>query len=136
MHDRKDGEGVYVFEDGSLFVGQFKADRPVCETGKFLGATSIWQLDDATDVTDTAGGQVSSDDASPATAGLSGFGPRVSCLQLYISDLLQERDAPAVTYKSISNMLVMYNTELRALYDRYRWVRLDFLSSAGLPLVQ
>ncbi|MGL7921247.1 hypothetical protein, partial [Salmonella sp. NW715] len=27
--DKKHGEGMYVFEDGTLFQGQFKDDRPV-----------------------------------------------------------------------------------------------------------
>eukprot|EP00879_Flechtneria_rotunda_P021841 GHRR01023031.1.p1 GENE.GHRR01023031.1~~GHRR01023031.1.p1 ORF type:complete len:297 (+),score=88.70 GHRR01023031.1:909-1799(+) len=74
-------------------------------------------------VADTAaGGNVASTGTAAGgspIAGPPGFGPRVSILQLYIADLLQEYDAPAATYKTISNLLVGYNTELRALYDKY-----------------
>jgi hypothetical protein len=44
-------------------------------------------------------------------------------MQLYIADMLQEYEGqPAVVYKAVSNLLVGFNTELRLLYDKYRWV--------------
>lgn len=61
----------------------------------------------------------------PAAGSISGpgFGPAVSVMQLYIADLLQEYDGQAAaTYRTVSNLLVAFNTELRLLYDRYRCV--------------
>lgn len=61
---------------------------------------------------------------SSSSPGGSSFGPATSVMQLYISDLLLEYDAQAAAaYKAVSNLLVGCSTELRLLYDRYRWVR-------------
>lgn len=140
--DKKQGPGVYVFEDGSVFSGQFAADRPVLDAGTFSGAADTFPPEihtaGATDrprgsstatPRDTAlaatGAQaVNADGSATSTSAASatcppGFGLRVSALQLYIDDLLQDVDKPAATYKAISNLLVGHNSELRALYDRY-----------------
>jgi len=73
----------------------------------------------------------------PAAAASSGsgpgFGPAVSVMQLYIADLLQEYDGQAAaTYRTVSNLLVAFNTELRLLYDRYRCVAQAARCSTGL----
>jgi hypothetical protein len=52
-------------------------------------------------------------------------------MQLYIADMLQEYEGqPAVVYKAVSNLLVGFNTELRLLYDKYRWVMLLWSGSS------
>eukprot|EP00878_Enallax_costatus_P044980 GHUV01053798.1.p1 GENE.GHUV01053798.1~~GHUV01053798.1.p1 ORF type:complete len:432 (+),score=116.05 GHUV01053798.1:471-1766(+) len=141
-HDKKQGQGVYVFEDGIVFSGQFAADRPVLDAGTFLGAAGTFppEIQAATPSNRPSGSSTatprdaalaataaqgpnaegSSTAAGAATAsGPPGFGQRISALQLYIEDLLQDVDEPAATYKAISNLLVGHNSELRALYDRY-----------------
>jgi hypothetical protein len=40
--DRKQGTGVYIFEDGTVFAGQFAADRPVLQEGAMLGAANTF----------------------------------------------------------------------------------------------
>lgn len=133
--DKKQGHGVYVFEDGSTFKGQFAADKPGLDAGTLQGAMNTLPLAAAAETgicttTATANASAAADaqaaaaNGATATAtdmacGVSGFGPRVSTLQLYISDLLQECDAPQSTYTAVGNLLVGHNTELRALYDRY-----------------
>lgn len=50
------------------------------------------------------------------------FGPATCVMQLYIADLLQCYEGqPDAVYKPVSNLLVGYNTELRLLYNKYRW---------------
>lgn len=64
-----------------------------------------------------AGGSAVSTSSGPC------FGPATCVMQLYIADLLQCYEGqPEAVYKPVSNLLVGYNTELRLLYDKYRWV--------------
>eukprot|EP00775_Hariotina_reticulata_P006988 gene6988-7202_t len=139
--DKKQGLGVYMFEDGTVFAGQFAADRPVLEQGCISGAeSSLAELypagcrsscgtvpppsagtpsDAGATTADTRAASFGGGTASSAAAGPPGFGPRVACLQLYIADLLIGCEAPCATYKLVSNILIGYNSELRALYDKY-----------------
>jgi len=151
--DKKQGQGAYMFEDGTVFLGQFAADKPLLEQGCITGAdTSLAELhpagcgascriisapctstpsDAGANTPDARRASAGGSTAASAAANPPGFGPRVAGLQLYIVDLLADCQAPCATYKTVSNLLTGYNSELRALYDKYRCGTCSRLSLLG-----
>jgi len=48
-----------------------------------------------------------------------------------VNDLFDEEEVPAAAARGVSNLLMVYNTDLRALYDKYWCVILVLLWSAA-----
>ncbi|KAJ9512720.1 hypothetical protein QJQ45_019057 [Haematococcus lacustris] len=95
--DKKQGPGVHVFENGEVWQGMFCDDRPVLEGGAVF---------------------------APRQPGLAlqselprGWVGGVAVAQ--VSDLIDEEEVPAAAARGMANVLMVYNTELRALYDKY-----------------
>ena len=81
-----------MFENGDTWVGQFIEDRPV----------------------------VSSPPTADGGAGIEQpFVPRGQHLTLPVEDLVVEEESAAAALKGIGNVLMVYNSDLRSLYDKY-----------------
>jgi hypothetical protein len=90
--------------------------KRVSSAGSAASATSAATGKPSTAESQAAGGSAVSTSSGPC------FGPAMCVMQLYIADLLQCYEGqPEAVYKPVSNLLVGYNTELRLLYDKYRW---------------
>lgn len=89
-HDnKKHGMGAFTFEDGTVFEGMFDTDRPQRNDG----------------VAAELGEVVMEAPSMPAI--------------IYIDDLLEEEENPEVTFATVTNILLRYNTELKAVYRFY-----------------
>ena len=69
---------------------------------------------------DTWRGQFAED--RPVLAEGEQFAPKVANVLLYISDLVEEEETPAAALRQINNVVMVYNSDLRTLYDMYWWV--------------
>ncbi len=108
---------MFVLEDGSVFEGAFKADRPDLATGRFsYGAAGAAGSGGGVSAA-TGAAAAEAAEASCQSAGVE-FGPRVGVLQFYIGDLLGEEAAPEAA-KAVTNLMIGFNPDLRLLYDKY-----------------
>lgn len=66
---------------------------------------------------DTWTGQFSED--RPVLEEGEHFAPKQINVVMYISDLVEEEEVPAASLRAINNVAMVYNSDLRSLYDLY-----------------
>ncbi|KAJ9512188.1 hypothetical protein QJQ45_012658 [Haematococcus lacustris] len=102
---QREGYGVMFYATGSRFEGTWRADKKQGPGVHVFENGEIWQ------------GMFCDD--RPVLEGGAVFAPRQPGLALQVSDLIDEEEVPAAAARGMANVLMVYNTELRALYDKY-----------------
>eukprot|EP00798_Chlamydomonas_sp_ICE-L_P022097 gene22097-29154_t len=105
IHGQRTGYGVLFYATGARYEGMWLADKkegPGCfvfENGEnWLGSFQ---------------------DDRPVLADGERFAPKSINNTLNVVDLLEEEEVLAVAVRSVNNVLMVYNTDLRSLYDKY-----------------
>jgi hypothetical protein len=111
LADKKQGLGCFVFENGDIWQGAFDEDRPVVVVAAPAAATDAGP--------DSSSDPASSPSPPPPPPSEHKFAPQNVGVTIQISDLLDQEESPPAAARGVKKVLMVFNSDLRALYDKY-----------------
>mmetsp|Transcript_1547 Transcript_1547/g.3780 ORF Transcript_1547/g.3780 Transcript_1547/m.3780 type:complete len:812 (+) Transcript_1547:196-2631(+) len=101
----RSGYGVLYYATGARYEGCWAKDKKEGEGCYVFENGEAWQ------------GLFSED--RPILTDREVFGPLDPSVSIQVHDLFDEEEVPAAAARGVYNLLMVYNTDLRALYDKY-----------------
>ncbi|KAF5840857.1 hypothetical protein DUNSADRAFT_15225 [Dunaliella salina] len=101
----RSGYGVLYYATGARYEGCWAKDKKEGEGCYVFENGEAWQ------------GLFSED--RPILNDREVFGPMDPSVSIQVHDLFDEEEVPAAAARGVYNLLMVYNTDLRALYDKY-----------------
>ena len=102
---QRSGYGAMYYATGSRYEGEWLRDQKQGEGCFVFEGGDVWRG--------------SFEEDRPVLEEGQQFAPSNSGLFIYVSDLVEREENPAASARGVKNVLMVNNTDLRALYDKY-----------------
>ncbi|KAG1672921.1 hypothetical protein FOA52_012366 [Chlamydomonas sp. UWO 241] len=105
VDSKRSGYGSMHYATGARYEGQWKSDLKTGPGVFVFESGDSWK------------GQFTGD--RPLLADGEVFAPKGINVVLPIDDVVEEEESPATAWRAVNNVVMVYNSDLRALYDMY-----------------